>query len=64
MEPNEIKSTYEKMLKVKTVGSKKHIIVDKELTDSKSQKNNTSHGGSVGADFKVVSLKASYNYAK
>ena len=63
LDPNEIKSTYEKILKVKTVGSKKHIIVDKELTDSQSQKNNTSHRGSVGADLKVVSLKTSYKYA-
>ena len=64
LEPDEIKKTYEKMLKVKTVGSKKHIIVDKALSDSQSQKNTSSHGGAVGVSYKGVGLNTSYNYAK
>ena len=64
LEPNQIKSAFEKALKVKTEGSKKHIVVDKESANSQSQKNNTSLGTSVETDLKVASLKMSCNFAK
>ena len=61
-DPNVIESNYGDILKVKKVGSKEHIIVDKELANSYSQKNSSDRH--LGANYMNIGGKKSYEYVK
>ena len=64
LDPNIIKKHLSKVLKVKIVGDKKHIIANNEYSKSNSDKHHDEMGTSVKGEYAGFSASASFNYVK
>jgi hypothetical protein len=64
LDPNEIRSNYSKVLKVKTSGDKTYIGVSNDLSASDSQINSRRMGGSIGANFLLYGASLGVEFAK
>jgi hypothetical protein len=64
LQPNIIRKNLYKVLKVKTVGDKKHIIINSEYLKNNSEKDRDEIDTSVKAGYAGLSASASFKYVK